>query len=1094
MKKFFRDGHINRRILAVIMICAFLIPIIPSTTLAAADLPSAPLVEANGDQNGVVRIYLSSLGTVSSLSVTLKGAYTVNGNSNMSITSGSTVTVSFNASTGMISLTWNGSTSSMGTEFRLRRHQISGTNGFTIAQARTSNVYPGDLQFVSRSDGSGYKLYTIAHIYIEDYLYGVLPYEMGNTAHIEALKAQAVTARTYTLRAMTSATSALYDVVDTTSDQVYNGTPSGNDNCKAAVDATKGIVSKNNGAFTGTWYTASNGGQIESVKNIWGSSAYSYIRVKDDPYDLNNPDSRVKSFTVSSGATQTNSTVSSLLNSKAESCFGSGAKVTAVHGIIPHTPKYAEPSRLYTKMDFDVNYSRNGSTGRGTMTFSIFDELEGPLSMSIQSSDNELWSVTKTSTGFLVEARRYGHGTGLSQRGAMYMGKLGYTYDQIMAFYFEGCTRVRYTLTSSILSPIVSGQTSIEVISDEEAAELGKENGCSGIVELTGNDTLPIRKMPSATAEILYRAPSAAEMDVLGASGSYYYVRFGAICGYVLKSGLSISGTVPTSSGTGTELDGWGKTTASVNLRQEANTSSTSLCTVPSGAELPLISVSNGWAYTQYGRLVGYVSMSYVTRISQTGNESYDADDVSADITADCFMYIAKNTESYIIRTLTVGTEVAYLGDDGSWATVRIGRQTGYIDVRQLNRTYHKTDEWADDQPSGLESYARVINTTKLNLRAAASESAEILTEMPLNALLIVVSKGTTFSAVRYHGVCGYAMNSYLTAAVSDEEMEDASLQAVVATESGSLNLRENASTSATILTSIPKDTVIKVLEKSSEWCKVTYNGYVGYVKSEYLSFTAQETTTAKPTSTPTKAPTATPKPTATPEPDPVIADDAQPVARVTASKKMPLHLHPLGDSKVICYVSPRALVTVYEYGINWSLVEADKGRGYIQTKYLDILGGDILLASAETVSVDELSWNDETEWAPQVDSLGVGASGENGDAAETLASENLEQMEVTAAPKSTPKPTEKAKSSKYNDVRDKTLTALSSPITAPITVSWGRLNMRTGCHKKADLIVKIDADQLLTVLERGKEWCLVEYDGQTGYVMTQYLVLPKEE
>lgn len=76
-----------------------------------------------------------------------------------------------------------------------------------------------------------------------------------------------------------------------------------------------------------------------------------------------------------------------------------------------------------------------------TVTCDIFDELESLLSMGIQSLDNELWSVSKSGSNFVLEARRYGHGMGMSQRGAMYMAKLGYTYDQILGFYYDGCKR-----------------------------------------------------------------------------------------------------------------------------------------------------------------------------------------------------------------------------------------------------------------------------------------------------------------------------------------------------------------------------------------------------------------------------------------------------------------------------------------------------------------------------------------------------------------------------------------------------------------------------------------------------------------------------
>ena len=62
----------------------------------------------------------------------------------------------------------------MGGDFSLRRHSTSGVNGIMIAQARESgNPYPGDLSFQAvKQSGGSYKLYVIAHVYIEDYLYG----------------------------------------------------------------------------------------------------------------------------------------------------------------------------------------------------------------------------------------------------------------------------------------------------------------------------------------------------------------------------------------------------------------------------------------------------------------------------------------------------------------------------------------------------------------------------------------------------------------------------------------------------------------------------------------------------------------------------------------------------------------------------------------------------------------------------------------------------------------------------------------------------------------------------------------------------------
>ena len=70
--------------------------------------------------------------------------------------------------------------------------------GVRFTSPSLANLFCGDLTFTV--SGSG--IQTVLSIYIETYLYGVLPYEMGNSSGIEALKAQAVAARTYTVRMM----------------------------------------------------------------------------------------------------------------------------------------------------------------------------------------------------------------------------------------------------------------------------------------------------------------------------------------------------------------------------------------------------------------------------------------------------------------------------------------------------------------------------------------------------------------------------------------------------------------------------------------------------------------------------------------------------------------------------------------------------------------------------------------------------------------------------------------------------------------------------------------------------------------------------
>ena len=101
-----------------------------------------------------------------------------------------------------------------------------------------------------------------------------------------------------------------------------------------------------NGEYMASYYTASNGGQTESVKNAWGSGSYSYLQVKDDPYDLRNGASIAKSVTFYRDGTTSVSALTELLRTEAAMLVGADSvQITAINGVTLAEPKYAEPGR-----------------------------------------------------------------------------------------------------------------------------------------------------------------------------------------------------------------------------------------------------------------------------------------------------------------------------------------------------------------------------------------------------------------------------------------------------------------------------------------------------------------------------------------------------------------------------------------------------------------------------------------------------------------------------------------------------------------------------------------------------------------------------
>lgn len=116
---------------------------------------------------------------------------------------------------------------------------------------------------------------------MEEYLRGVVPSEMPSSWPAEALKAQAIAARTYAMTRLRP--EELYDVDDTTANQAYrrNYTKESTD---AAVTATAGRVLRYGGRLAQAVYCASNGGKTVSAKARWGNDV-AYLPARSDPYD-----------------------------------------------------------------------------------------------------------------------------------------------------------------------------------------------------------------------------------------------------------------------------------------------------------------------------------------------------------------------------------------------------------------------------------------------------------------------------------------------------------------------------------------------------------------------------------------------------------------------------------------------------------------------------------------------------------------------------------------------------------------------------------------------------------------------------------------
>ncbi len=129
--------------------------------------------------------------------------------------------------------------------------------------------------------------YIINKLNIEDYLKGVVPSEMPSSFNMEALKAQAIAARTYALSRIKEKN--IYDVTATPSTQAYLGVDKESVKTTQAVEETRGEVITYDGKIIEALYHSTSGGYTENNENVWFSVPYPYLRGVESPFEDNSP-------------------------------------------------------------------------------------------------------------------------------------------------------------------------------------------------------------------------------------------------------------------------------------------------------------------------------------------------------------------------------------------------------------------------------------------------------------------------------------------------------------------------------------------------------------------------------------------------------------------------------------------------------------------------------------------------------------------------------------------------------------------------------------------------------------------------------------
>lgn len=288
-----------------------------------------------------------------------------------------------------------------------RNINLGGTQAsqITIEPSGDGRIWIGDRWYRGKvrliRQGSGVSAVNLVDI--EEYLYSVVGSEAIPSWPLEALKAQAVAARTYAIYKTSKDGNRYYDLDTTTATQVYKGVNNEYVSTVEAVEATKNQVMTHNGKAILAAFHAASGGHTENVEDVW-MSPLPYLRGVVD-YDHGSP---VFSWSQTFSARDLSRHI------------GGVGTVNAL------TPVRVTPRGRVASIQV------SGSGGRKNLTGNAIRQA-----LKLRST---LFTISRNGDSFTISGRGSGHGIGLSQWGAYGLAQKGTSYQQILSHYYQSAS------------------------------------------------------------------------------------------------------------------------------------------------------------------------------------------------------------------------------------------------------------------------------------------------------------------------------------------------------------------------------------------------------------------------------------------------------------------------------------------------------------------------------------------------------------------------------------------------------------------------------------------------------------------------------
>lgn len=207
------------------------------------------------------------------------------------------------------------------------------------------------------------------------------------------------------------------------------------------------------------------------------------------------------------------------------------------------------------------------------------------------------------------------------------------------------------------------------------------------------SSSVNFRSAPNTSSTSYGELKNGTKVNVVGVSSGWYKVTYNGKTGYIhpdyITLASSSAGTAIAPSNTVTSTTGTAgtvKCSSSVNLRSEANTSSSILAELKNGTKITVVSTANGWCKVTYSGKTGYIKQDYVSTTGSASNNTSASTGTAAVVKCSSTVNFrsAASTSSTILGELKNGTAVTVLSTSNGWSKVSYAGKAGYISADYL--------------------------------------------------------------------------------------------------------------------------------------------------------------------------------------------------------------------------------------------------------------------------------------------------------------------------------------------------------------------------------------------------------------------------